>query len=382
MPVPGALPSPSDHHLRLIATGLVLAFLVSLAFVDTPPTRAANWSQQIAATRASQLYYESVMRSADHQIRSVKRATRQTQRKLRSGKRNLVGIKARRARLGARYRDTLKRFKSSKRELAQDSEVAPPSDLAGAILVLSSLEARPPAAVVSDTGSPSDGPDPLADITLPPMLSESRVSAEDVQQLRHQTKRHKRSFKKAARKTRRVARNVRARARSLSSLRRQRGYAIARREGAEAVLGGQILAMSRLAQRRASKKTKVRPGRSGFSWPARGRLSQSYGRAHDGLDIAGYRSSSIRAAAVGVVSYVGWNPWDQEGRAFMVVVAHPGGYETLYAHMLPTRRVKVGQLVRRGEVIGYMGNTGRSTGVHLHFEMRRGRTTLNPLGFL
>ena len=83
-----------------------------------------------------------------------------------------------------------------------------------------------------------------------------------------------------------------------------------------------------------------------------------------------------------MVSYVGWNPWDQEGRAFMIVVAHPGGYETLYGHVLPARRVRVGELVRRGEIIGYMGNTGRSTGVHLHLELRRGRTTLNPLVFL
>ena len=131
-------------------------------------------------------------------------------------------------------------------------------------------------------------------------------------------------------------------------------------------------------------------------WPTRGRISQSYGctgfylspprgscrHFHDGLDIVSYRGSPIRSAAVGVVSYIGWNPWDQHGRAFMIVVAHPGGYETLYGHVLPTRRVRVGQLVKKGEVIGYMGNTGRSTGVHLHLELRRGRTTLNPLAFL
>jgi murein DD-endopeptidase MepM/ murein hydrolase activator NlpD len=66
----------------------------------------------------------------------------------------------------------------------------------------------------------------------------------------------------------------------------------------------------------------------------------------------------------------------------MVVVAHPNGLETLYGHVMPRRDVRVGQLVRRGEVIGYMGSTGKATGVHLHLEMRRGRTTLNPLAFL
>ncbi len=189
---------------------------------------------------------------------------------------------------------------------------------------------------------------------------------------------------------------MRAKRNGLASIKARERSAIARREGAEAALGSRILSMSVLAQRRVAKKTNVRPGRTGFVWPARGRISQTYGctgfplnpargscrHFHDGLDIVSYRGAPIRAAAVGVVSYIGWNPWDQHGRAFMIVVAHPGGYETLYGHVLPTRRVRVGQLVRKGEVIGYMGNTGRSTGVHLHLELRRGRTTINPLAFL
>jgi murein DD-endopeptidase MepM/ murein hydrolase activator NlpD len=158
---------------------------------------------------------------------------------------------------------------------------------------------------------------------------------------------------------------------------------MARRNGAEASLGNAILGMSRYAQRRIEKKTDVRPGRtSGFSWPTRGRLTQGYGRHHDGIDIASFQGTPIRAAAIGVVSYVGWNPWDQHGRAFMIVVAHPGGFETLYGHTLPKRAVRVGQVVRKGQVIGYMGSTGNATGVHLHLELRRGRVTLNPLAYL
>ena len=154
--------------------------------------------------------------------------------------------------------------------------------------------------------------------------------------------------------------------------------------------------MSRLAQLRAAKKTGVRPGRNTrFVWPTRGRITQRYGctglrsnpvrggcRFHAGIDVTAGYAAPIRAAGVGVVSYVGRNPWDRNKRAFMVVVAHPGGYETLYAHILPIRRVRVGQLVRKGELIAYMGSTGRSTGVHVHLEFRRGRTTLNPLAFL
>jgi murein DD-endopeptidase MepM/ murein hydrolase activator NlpD len=134
---------------------------------------------------------------------------------------------------------------------------------------------------------------------------------------------------------------------------------------------------------RASKKSKARPGiNAPFGWPVHGRISQSYHGGHDGLDVVRYSGAPIRAAAFGVVTYVGWNPWDQEGRAFVVVITHAGRYETAYGHLLPRRSVRVGQEVRKGEVIGYMGNTGKSTGTHLHFELRQGRSTLNPLAFL
>ena len=180
-------------------------------------------------------------------------------------------------------------------------------------------------------------------------------------------------------------------------LKRQRRAALSQRASSEAALKSGILSMSRLALRRATKKTRVRPGRNTpFVWPARGRISQGYGctgssfsparggcsHFHDGIDIVAGHASLIRAAGVGVVSYIGRNPWDRGKRAFMVVIAHPGGYETLYAHVLPIRKVKVGQLVRKGQAIALMGSTGHSTGTHLHLELRRGRTTLNPLAFL
>jgi murein DD-endopeptidase MepM/ murein hydrolase activator NlpD len=183
----------------------------------------------------------------------------------------------------------------------------------------------------------------------------------------------------------------------VTALGRSRGAAIGRREYAEAVLQSRILSMSSLAQRRLARQTDIKNAAAhGFAWPAWGRISQRYGctgfrlnpprgscrHFHDGIDIVSYRGAPIRAAAVGVVTYVGWNPWDEGGRAFMVMLAHPGGYETLYGHLLSSRRVRVGQVVRKGQIIGYMGSTGRSTGTHLHFEVRRGRTTYNPLAFL
>ena len=403
MPAMGSRPrSRQARGQHLVATGLALVFMISMGVVSSEPTSAANWTSQISATRASQQYYEGAMRAADRQISQLGRATKRTQRKIKRSKRTIQRANDRRSRLEARfvqtrsrYLDLRDRYETAKAEAEAEEQrlLLPPAGPADSIITLTGLLAEP-----------SDGdripPPTIAPSLLAAIVTEEAappVALEDVKVLKKQTKKHKRALTKARKKARRVASNARARVRSVKAMKRQRSAAISRREGAEAGLGSRILSMSRLAQQRIAKKTKVRPGvNSGFVWPTRGRISQSYGctgfslnpsrgscrHFHDGLDITGYRGSLIRSAAVGVVSYIGWNPWDQGRRAFMIVVAHPGGYETLYGHVLPSRRVRVGQVVKKGEVIGYMGNTGRSTGVHLHLELRRGRTTLNPLAFL
>jgi murein DD-endopeptidase MepM/ murein hydrolase activator NlpD len=393
----------ASHLLRLrtrLAVGtMVFVLLASLGTATAGPAEARNWTREISATRASQLYYERLMRAADAEVRSLKRARTQTHHRLKAAQRSLrVAIDRRstsRRDLGlARSRLRLARIALA----APSFEPPPPPDAATAVLSLTTasvIEAEPWRTVV-----------PVADEDLDllgtsgssePVAFEDDVTVSDVVALERRLAKQQRTFQKARQHSRHVSRNIRAARNNLTAIKARQRSATARRAGAEAALAGRILAMSDLAQRRVAKKTKVRPGmNSGFGWPTRGRISQAYGctgfglnpprgscrHFHDGLDIAGYRGTAIRAAAVGVVSYIGWNPWDQHGRAFMIVVAHPGGYETLYGHVLPTRRVRVGQMVQRGEVIGYMGNTGRSTGVHLHFELRRGRTTLDPLSFL
>jgi murein DD-endopeptidase MepM/ murein hydrolase activator NlpD len=252
---------------------------------------------------------------------------------------------------------------------------------------LDAREAAPPAVATM----------PGAGVSGVSVAAQLERAAETLWQLEEHADLRGRDVDRTRRKVHRVTRAAQAKARSVRTIRAGMRAATARRGGAEAGLASAILAMSDLAPRRVAKKTDVRLGRgSDFAWPTMGRLVQGYGctgfylnsargscpHFHDGIDIAGYLGTPIRAAAVGVVSYIGWNPWDHKQRAFMVVVAHPNGLETLYGHALPRRDVRVGQLVRRGEVIGYMGSTGMATGVHLHLEMRRGRTTLNPLAFL
>ncbi|MBD3279268.1 MAG: peptidoglycan DD-metalloendopeptidase family protein [Candidatus Pacebacteria bacterium] len=116
-----------------------------------------------------------------------------------------------------------------------------------------------------------------------------------------------------------------------------------------------------------------------FVWPASGRITQGYRFYHKAIDIANKSGGTIVAADAGVVTVAGWV--DGYGYGNRVIIDHGNGYVTLYAH-LSAVQVRVGQRVNRGDVIGQMGSTGRSTGVHLHFEIRQGGALLNPLSYL
>lgn len=100
-------------------------------------------------------------------------------------------------------------------------------------------------------------------------------------------------------------------------------------------------------------------------------------RMHSGVDFAGARGTSIRSTADGIVKKAGW----QGGYGNAVIIQHAFGVETLYAHMTRVN-VSEGQRVSRGDVIGAMGSTGRSTGVHLHYEVRVGGNAVNPMTYI
>ena len=120
---------------------------------------------------------------------------------------------------------------------------------------------------------------------------------------------------------------------------------------------------------------------SGFAWPIRGTMNQYYSWYHRGIDIGAPVGTPIIAATSGTVSYAiagGWN----YGYGTHVIISGANGYETLYAHMSGLN-VSSGQSVVAGQtVVGWVGLTGRTTGAHLHFEVRSGGGALNPLSFL
>ena len=102
-----------------------------------------------------------------------------------------------------------------------------------------------------------------------------------------------------------------------------------------------------------------------------------WGRMHEGTDWAGAQGTPIYATADGVVVHAG----PQSGYGRLVKIRHEFGLETRYAHMSKIH-VSVGQRVSRGDRIGDMGNTGRSTGTHLHYEVHVNGTPVNPMKFI
>jgi murein DD-endopeptidase MepM/ murein hydrolase activator NlpD len=131
-------------------------------------------------------------------------------------------------------------------------------------------------------------------------------------------------------------------------------------------------------------------------WPLVGRISGEFGCSsypgyapgygcahfHNGIDIVGPYGAPIRAAGAGTVVYVGWNYADGADPAWIVVIAHSSNLQTWYAHMQPDRPVSVGQRVRAGQVIGYEGLTGNTTGAHLHWMVELNGVWKNPRLFL
>lgn len=115
-----------------------------------------------------------------------------------------------------------------------------------------------------------------------------------------------------------------------------------------------------------------------FVWPAFGRITQPFRYYHPGLDIANHDGGQILSADAGVVAVAGWT---NVGYGNHVIVDHGNGYQTLYGH-LSQISVVVGQRVARSAILGQMGSTGRSTGTHLHFEIRTGGGNMDPLGYL
>ena len=125
----------------------------------------------------------------------------------------------------------------------------------------------------------------------------------------------------------------------------------------------------------------IRQGSGGLIWPANGSISSGFGmrwgRLHAGIDIPLPEGTGLRAAASGTVAIAGWTG----GYGNYTCIQHGGSLSTCYGHQ-SSISVSVGQSVSQGQVIGASGNTGHSTGPHLHFEVRVYGSPVDPLGYL
>jgi len=118
-----------------------------------------------------------------------------------------------------------------------------------------------------------------------------------------------------------------------------------------------------------------------FVWPAQGRLSSRFGsrrgRPHEGIDIAAAKGTPIFASEAGRVIFSG----RMRGYGKVVIVKHAGRYRSIYAHASRLLARK-GAFVERGQKIAEVGSTGRSTGPHVHFEIRRSEAPQDPMAYL
>lgn len=339
-------------HVAVRAVLTLCAFVLAVGAVAQAPAPASanGLSDRISASRSGQRYHERAMLTQDRAIASLKRTQKSVKRDLKRAKRDLKHGRSELAKAKSVLRERRARYARVSR-LHDDPSLAPDPD---------AYAAR------------------LRDIRREVRIAERRKS-------------------NIGKRVRVMSRAVKARSARLRSVKRQRGVAIARREAAEGGLAAYILQMTDLAAGRVDKKVTVGiTGAASLSWPTTGRISQRYGctgfrlnprrgscrHFHDGIDIVDRAGTSIRAVAPGVVAYAGWNPWDERGRAWIIVLVHQDGFVSRYGHMTPTDRVRAGELVHTGQIIGRMGNTGRSTGTHLHYELLVNGRDVDPMAYL
>jgi len=358
--------------VRAVIALCALTLLATAVANGAAPATATDLSSQISASRSGQLYAAQSMRKHDRTLAANTRHRKATRKALRKGWASL-----KRDKQGLAFVSALvakRRAQFAQAEVVYANAVAQASNPPG-----------------DPSGEPLTGPVNKLD---GPTVAQARAQLTEVRKLMRVAERRLADKKKRVRIDRRFIATKEAR---LKSLKRQQRATISRRESAEASLAARIIQMTQLAAERAENQASVSYASStAFSWPSLGRISQTYGctgfrlsprrgscrHFHDGLDIVAGYGSPVRSVAVGVVAYSGWNPWDQDGRAWIVVVVHPDGWVSRYGHLIPTDTVRAGDVIHTGGTIGKMGNSGRSTGTHLHFELLRTGDDVNPLSYL
>ena len=171
--------------------------------------------------------------------------------------------------------------------------------------------------------------------------------------------------------------------------------AIAKASASQKKLKGTIAALIRKQMQTGNIPSKYN---GTLNWPMAGDVTQNFGctgfsweppkgdcnHFHNGIDLVAPYGTAVRASGSGTVVYIGWNYADGADPAWIVIIAHSEGLQTWYAHMEPRYPggIHAGSSVSRGDLIGYEGNTGHSTGAHLHWAVMFNGDFVNPRLFL
>lgn len=334
-----------------LLTPLLAAALVLSAGALTPHPVEAGGTSVVSSVRAKQLAAESNMRRADRQIKQLQKQRGNHRKLLKAAKRKLSKAIERRRAADARADRASTRLDGLKLALVRQTRVRP--DPAGRQAI--------------------DKP------KLRKRVSKLQGKVRVLKTRLHQAER--KEDKVRARKQSRANKPTKAR---IAARKRER-------ERAESKLSLAIHQMTALSKDRAGRFGTASV--KGFSRPVKGKLSQAYGctgyptnprrgsckHFHDGADIAAGVGTKVKASADGYVAFVGWSPWDRRHRAYIVIIGHARGYESVYAHLRPRRMVRAGQKVKQGDVIGTVGMTGLTTGPHVHWEIKLRGVNLDPL---
>lgn len=170
----------------------------------------------------------------------------------------------------------------------------------------------------------------------------------------------------------------------VKALKEKKSYYLYKKEEIEKIIEEENKLIAKLIEEARKSQLKLEEN---LIWPVRGTITSNYGQRihpifgtkdfHEGIDISAPSGTPIKAVAYGKVSYAGW----MTGYGNVIIIYHGSDVSTLYAH-LSTIKVKNGQVVKQGDIIGNVGSTGWSTGPHLHFGIYVGEQAVNPLSYL
>ncbi|HBO85206.1 MAG TPA: hypothetical protein DD641_09645 [Deltaproteobacteria bacterium] len=152
--------------------------------------------------------------------------------------------------------------------------------------------------------------------------------------------------------------------------------------GADRVLEVKPYTAKGQEKNKEEKEEKITFEKGKFIWPVKGEIVSPFGvrdgRKHDGIDISAPSGTDVIAADDGEIIYCGDG---MRGYGNIIIIQHKDNFVTIYAHN-KENLVKVADYVKKGDVIAKVGNTGNSSGYHLHFEVRKDRKPRNPVFFL